>query len=392
MSLYRKGGNATMNEQPETERLIYRARLWMGEGRDDLALATLEEIQTDDSEQQREIAYLCAWCYTKIERWTEALRLLSPLYTQSSIEDNWNDANHNERERRAFYLLCLGNAAVNLSRYEEASRHYSQCLKILNERRVNLPRVRIKARYSLGMTCIMNGFYAVAIQHYEEALRLCKNNPDHEDLPDMYYGLCDAHRLLGNFEQAFTYGKMALSIYERRAERSKEGRMHNLLGRICLQLGEYREATDHYMEALSIATIDNHQMMKMVNFSALADLRLAENRLDEAKRYRQRAQEVSGGLNDPHLFGLMYQICGKVAQAEGEQKEGEQRQRHFEEAKGFFEKAIAHLSQTEARTSLAEVYGRLAQILEMSGQQQEAISYWKAAYESLSGLKGPSLD
>lgn len=168
--------------------------------------------------------------------------------------------------------------------------------------------------------------------------------------------------------------------------------MHNLLGRICFQLGEYREATDHYMEALSIATIDNHQMMKMVNFSALADLRLAENRLDEAKRYRQRAQEVSGGLNDPHLFGLMYQICGKVAQAEGEQKEGEPRQRHFEEAKAFFEKAIAHLSQTEARTSLAEVYGRLAQILEMSGQQQEAISYWKAAYESLSGLKGPSLD
>src|SRR5579864_9583415 len=99
MSLYRKGGITTLNEQSETERLIYRARLWMGEGRDDLALATLEEIQTGDSEQQHQIAYLCAWCYTKLERWTEALRLLSPLYTQSSIEDNWNDANHNERER-----------------------------------------------------------------------------------------------------------------------------------------------------------------------------------------------------------------------------------------------------------------------------------------------------
>ena len=381
-----------MSEQLNTERLMYRARLWMEEGQDNLALATLEEIHVDDPEQQREIAYLSAWCYTRLECWSEALRLLSPLYTSSSIEDNWNDANHNERERRAFYLLCLGNAAVNLSRYEEASRHYMQCLRILNERRVNLPKVRIKARYSLGMTCIMSGFYAVAIQHYEEALRLCKNDPDHEDLPDMYYGLCDAHRLLGNFEQALTYGKMALSIYERRAERTKEGRIHNLLGRICLQLGEYREATDHYMEALSIATIDNHQTMKMVNFSALADLRLAENRLDEAKRYCQRAQDVSEGLNDPHLFGLMYLICGKVAQAEGEQKVGEQRQRYFEEARGFFEKARAYLSQTQASSSLAEVYGRLAQILEMSEQQHDAISYWKAAYESLSGFKGPSLD
>jgi len=139
-----------MIEQHDTERLVYRARLLMEEGRDDLALAALEDIQTDNPEERREIAYLSAWCHTRQEHWTDALRLLSPLYTPSSIEDNWNDANHNERERRAFYLLCLGNAAVNLSRYEEAAQHYTQCLKILSARRVHLPKVNIKARYALA--------------------------------------------------------------------------------------------------------------------------------------------------------------------------------------------------------------------------------------------------
>ena len=381
-----------MLKQPDTELLVYRARLWMEEGQNELALTALGEIQTDDPEQLRQIAYLSAWCHTRLEHWTEALRLLSPLYTPGSIEEDWNNANHNERERRAFYLLCLGNAAVQLNRFEEASQHYTQCLKLLSERRVNLPKVRIKARYSLGMTYIASGFYALAIQHYEEALRLCKDDPNHEDLPDMYYGLCDAYRHLGKFEIAYTYGVKALELYEKRGKRSMEGRIHNVLGRICYQMREYREATDHYMECLSIATLENNQVMKMVNFTALADLRLAEYRLEEAQRYCQRALEAAEGVHDELYLGLMYLICGKVTLAESEQAEGVKHERLFEEARELFEKAKEHLSQTQARTFLAEVYGRLAQMLEMSGQPQEAILYWKTAYQSLSGLEGQSMD
>jgi len=389
---FTEGRHDTVIEQPDTERLIYRARLCMEEGRHDLALAALEEISSDNPEKRREIAYLSAWCHACLEHWNDALRLLSSLYTPSSIEDNWNDANHNERERRAFYLLCLGNAAVNLSRYEEAAQHYTQCLKMLSVRRAHLPKVNIRARYALGMTCIMTGFYAVAAQHYEEALRLCKNDPDHEDLPDIYYGLCDAHQLSGNFERARTYGQKALELYEKKGERAKEGRIHNLLGRICLQMHDYYAANDHYMEALSIATLDNSSDMMLVNFTAMADLRLAENRLDEAKRYCERAQEVALGLNDDHLCAMMYLVLGKITQAEGEAAEGEQRQGLLEQARAYFEQAKAHLTLTQSSTNLAEAYGRLAQILEMQGKHQEALFHWKAAYESLSYVKGPNLD
>ncbi len=361
VGLLPKGGNTTMHGQSDTELLILRSRLLMEEGQHDLALATLEEIQTDDPEQQRQIAYLSAWCHTRLEHWAEALRLLSPLYTPGSIEENWNDANHNERERRAFYLLCLGNAAVNLNRFEEAAQHYTQCLKLLSERRVNLPKVRIKASYSLGMTCIVSGFFALAIQHYEEALRLCKNDPDHEDLPDIYYGLCDANRQLGKFEVAYKYGVMALDLYEKRGLRTMEGRIHNVLGRICYQLREYHEATDHYMESLSIATLDNSQTMKMVNFTALADLRLAENRLEEAQRYCDRAMEAAKGLDDDIYLGLMYLICGKVTLAESEQVEGEQHERLFGEARRLFEKAKDHLSAVQLERAKHGLKGVVAQ-------------------------------
>jgi len=381
-----------MHEIPDSERSMYRARLWIEEGQYDLALTTLQHIQTDDPEQERQMAYLSAWCHTRLEHWAEAQRLISQLYTPGNIEESWNDAKHNERERRAFYLLCLGNAAINLNRFEEASQHYTQCLKLLSERRVNLPQVRIKARYSLGMTCIMSGFYAMAIQHYEEALRLCQNNPDQEDLPEIYYGLCDANRLLGKFESAYTFGVKALELYENRGMRTMEGRAQNMLGRICYQIREYDEAADHYLESLSIATLDNNNKMKMVNFTALADLRLAENRQEEAQRYCQRALEVADGMHDNYYLGLMYLTCVKVTLAESEQAEGEQHEILFSNARRLFEKAKEHLSQTQASVLLGEVYGRIAQMLEKSGQSQEAISYWKTAYESLSSPYGQNID
>ena len=125
---------------------------------------------------------------------------------------------------------------MSLKLFEEASQHYTQCLKLLGERRVNLPHVRIKARHSLGMTCIMSGFYVMAIKHDEEALQLCKNIPEHEDLPEIYYGLCDANHLLGKFESAYAYGVKTLELCEKRGMWNIEGRVQNLLGRICLTI------------------------------------------------------------------------------------------------------------------------------------------------------------
>src|SRR5579863_4984168 len=104
-------------------------------------------------------------------------------------------------------------------------------------------------------------------------------------MADIYYGLSEAYRLTGDFGNARTRGNMALQVYEELSERYFVGRMYNLLGRIAFQLGESQLAAEHYMESLSIATLDNRPGMQMVNFVAIADLRLSENRLDEAQRY-----------------------------------------------------------------------------------------------------------
>jgi tetratricopeptide (TPR) repeat protein len=155
---------------------------------------------------------------------------------------------------------------------------------------------------------------------------------------------------------------------------------------------DYNEAVDHYLKSLSIATQDDNQGLKLVNFTALAESRLAEERLDEAQRYCEHAQEVADGLDDNYNLWLMHLTCGKVMVAVSEQAVSEQHDILYTKARELFERAEKLLSQTHDSVLLGEVYGKIAQMLEQSGQPHEALSYWKTAYESLSYATGQSLE
>ncbi len=382
----------SMHKKSSVERSIHRIQLWMEEGQYDFALTALQHLKTHNIDQTRLILYISAWCHTLLEQWTEAQSLLNSLYPSCNLEANCSSTKHNERERRAFCLMCLGNAALELNRLEEASWHYTQCLKLLNERRVNLPQVRITTLNSLGLISITNGFYAVAINCFEEALNLCKNMPEHEILPELYYGLCDANRLLERYETAYTNGMKALDLSKQTGMLTIESRIQHVLGKINYQQHQCDEAANHYLESLAIATQEHNQELKIANFTVLADLLLAEDHLVEAKRYSLHALELANVMHNPSYLGQMYLTCGNVTLAESEQTEGEQHAMLLAKARGFFEQAKEAIAQTQDSALQGEVNKRIAQMLEQSGQDQEALAYWKTAYELLSRPVGLSLN
>jgi tetratricopeptide (TPR) repeat protein len=270
-------------------------------------------------------------------------------------------------------------------------RHLTTCLKVLHHKelqRPDLQLLRIQAHYSLALTYNMRELYAAAIQHYEQALRLFLYVDNDEELAHIYYGLCDTYRKSGQLSKARLAGEKALHLYERTTSRSLEGRMRNQLGRIALQEGNYQEASDYYTEALAIAASLDSVQMVMVNCAALADLRLAEGRLEEAKRYSQRAKEVSNRSPNTFLCGLTYLVAGKVLMAEAGEVEGEQKRERLEEALGQFEMAHSQLSLTDAYSELAETFVWRAQASEALGRPQASLHLWKSAFQTLSTAKG----
>ena len=367
------------------EQLFQRAYFFITEGRIENALATLEGISAERPEQKREIAYLRAWCHMLRERWDIAAQF---ILSAEVIDDPISDIStlgQTERRRRSYYILVLGNVAANLGRYEEAARHYIQCIKFLDERRMNDVRLRIKALCGLGMTHTVTGYFANALDYYAEALRLCGANTLDSNLPDIYYGLCDAHRHLGNLDQALKYGKEALQLYIERSDRKRTCRMRNILGRVYYQMGDFASASSSYTEALALAMSVESPGMVLNNFTALADLRLVEEKPGEARRFCELALDYCKNVSQNHFVGMMYIVCGKVAEAQAKQASGRKASDFTAEAISFYKQAVDVLSSTEARVELADAYGRLAQVLEDSGQQGQALDYWRSAYSARSG-------
>jgi tetratricopeptide (TPR) repeat protein len=377
----------------EIERTLRRIRLMTEEGHEEDVLEQLDALLTEDPQMQQEITYTRAWYYTQKRQWNEAFEHFSSLYDPQSIQKDWDDTTHTERERRAFYLVWLGTIAVNLSRNDDASRLFTQCLEILEMRRVHLPKVRIKALRGQAMICIASGLNAVAIQHYQEALKVCAKEKLQlelkRDIADIHYGLADAYRQSGDFGRARTHGRMALQMYEDLPDRYFVCRVYNLLGRIAFQLGEHQVAAEYIMESLSLAVLEDKVGMKMINFVAMADVRLAEQRLDEAQRYCDQALETADDLQDDHhLCGMMYLVSGKVAFARAKEAQGEAAGCALQDAQDIYKKAEEHLAQTQATAHLSELYGRRAEVYEALNQPQEALACWKSAFDVSASPRG----
>lgn len=375
------------------DKQFHRVHLFIGEGQIDEALAALESIQPKSQREQNEVAYLRAWCYAERNCWDEAARFLPAAGASEEALNDIQALGHTERRRRASYQLLMGNIAVNMGHHEEGMRHYRKCIKFLDERRMNIPDVRIRALLAMGTLSVITGFYDMALIHYEEALRLCGDNSEHPSLPDIYYGLCDLYRQKGNFPRALECGKKALQLYTERKQQDMVGRMRNLLGRVCFQMRDFPLASTYYTEALALAMLDGSTVMALNNFVALADLRREEGELDEAWRYCGMAQEYSEKLpiGTGHFIGMMDIVCGKVSEARAKAATGREARDLQAQAISFYEKAVEVLKATDARVALGEAYKRLAQALENSGQQDLAMAYWKSAYSASSGLDDAAL-
>ncbi|GHO43472.1 tetratricopeptide repeat protein [Ktedonospora formicarum] len=371
-----------MNTHSDTQLLLYSARLQLEEGQQDSALAVLQTCHCEEERQQQECAYLSGWAYVARRQWDDAQRVLFPMLDEET--QAWEQGFQLERERIAYFLLCLGSVASTLTLYEDASLHFASCLKLLHDRRIHLPGVRIKARYSLGTVSLLKGQPEVAIQNYTDALKLCQHYQNVDAPAQIYHGLCEAYQATGAYELAFEMGSTSLQLYQQRADRQKCASLHQALGRICFQLENYQDATKHYDESLQTAMSINDTALTTMNYALLAELRLAERRLGEAREYSQLALEHVEQLRSPFMQSKAYAALGKVVHEEALHAPNEEsRLKLLEAATDYFQRAIEYLKQIGASREIADLYSLLAQTLELLGREEEALLCWRSGFEVL---------
>lgn len=377
-----------MEKSVENNKMLFRASLFLQEGQSESALEILESLEPEDEQQKLEVAYYLGWCYVLHRRWSDAADTLAPF--SLPLDDEREVENRIDRDRLALCFLRLGNAAVQFTRYEEATRHFSKCIKLLNDKRVKLPAmVRVKAHYSLAMSLMMRGLYDAAIQQYNEAIsRFPLDDDNDEERANIYYGLACTSHDMGKLKESQQAAEQALKLYVRAEKHAMEAVARSLLGQIALENKDYSTAADQFTESLAISNTHAGPKMAVMNCASLAEVRLAEGRLDEARRYSKLACEKVEQVSNNLVRSQAYFTAAKVSHTAAQEAKDEDRHQLLEETISWLEKAKNCLVDAEAYTGAADIYKLWAQTLEELGQYREAIELWRTGYATLSDAKG----
>lgn len=370
-----------MTNYLDAQLILYRAHLQLEQGQHESVFEILQDCVSQDDKQQQEVTYLSGWAYVLGKQWGEAERMLSPMLDAQTQE--LGRTIQLERERIAFFLFVLGLAANHLAFYEDASLHFSTCLNVLHVRRIHLPKVRMQARYSLGMANLLKGQPQAALQSFTETLKLCQHYQETEMPARVYHGLCEAYQAISAHEQAYEAGQTSLLLYQQHSDHQQSASLHQALGQICFHLEKYREAREHYTQALQVAQEIQDLLLLTANHALLAELCLAERRLEEARHYSQLAMAHVEQLGNPAMQSKVYVAMGKVSCEEAMHMESEAQKSLLETTVTYFKQALEGLKRIQAHQEMANLYSLLAQTLEMLGREEEALLCWRSGFKVL---------
>lgn len=320
-----------------------------------------------------EKTYLEAWMACAEEAWERAASILLAQEVAGTSHYLAQAQGVTIRRRRPWVLWLLGNLAAHLECLE-ANEHYIDAFRFLDERRMNIPWLRIQLHYDHAQWLAhTHDFYGARVQ-YEAALALCVGDSQgHETVPGIYRGLLVSmsHRK-ESLEQALTYGKCALaSATHAQAQAEVLYQMASVFDR----LGQHGEATAAYMDALQLA--ENRTTLISL-WAALAQTSLKEHDILAAQGYCSLVQNQNQESLPADLQATLSLVQGKVAHFQATATgDLHQAQVHWEEAVAWYTKAL------ETSPHHAEALSLLAQVLEeiLERDSQRALtSHWRDAY------------
>ena len=357
------------------------------QGKSAEAQALLAQIAEEVPAQRGELDYLLAWYAVVQGNWEnvpQQVRDFPVLLEREGRESLLT--NGSIRRRRPMCLLILGEMAHSLGYPEEAIEHIQHSLTLLNERRMNIPEVRLLAHWSLGRLSLEMNQTAQALVQYETALHFCiDDTPDHSLHAEILAGLCETQIRLEQFEQALATGKQALRLYQEGVSTRLQEDLLLQLSRINLALEDSASALAYTQDAMHLASQANDSICMVHALLSQAEIQYQGHRMQEARSSCEQALALLATIPDLPLNGNTLFLLGKIAEKEW----------HYHpdqttlapEAQARYEQALALFESLHETISLARVSKQLAQLLEDRGQPELALIHWKNAF-TLSKQRG----
>ena len=251
--------------------------------------------------------------------------------------------------------LLSGKAAcyLDLNRFLEAIDNFTQCLEI--DRSLNNEAAMASRLGWLGFSYRRRGQFDTAERYYEESISLHKHLNNQHEYANMLNNIGNVYRLQGKVDEALRRCTIALRIrkdlfHVGEGSEVSVGLTLSTTGQIYLSMDDIVHAEAAFQQAYEIYSRANHRKFAASTLNRFGQIEVAKGNLPEAKRWFERAQESSTGIDtEAYINSLNGQ--GSVLAL----------QNRWSEAAQFFEQAVDIASQvhsdyqhTESLLGLAE--------------------------------------
>jgi CHAT domain-containing protein/tetratricopeptide (TPR) repeat protein len=263
----------------------------------------------------------------------------------------------------AYTLTYLGNAGVNLSRFEKAIDYFEQARAIY--RRLKDRSGEGNALNGLGSAARNLGRAEKAIEYYEQAVEIRRETRNRYGEGSTLSNLGLAYAELSRYEKAIERYEQALQIALEVKDRALEGRALNGLGLAANSLSRYEKAIEYYEQAL----VTSREVKSRVNEAALlhnlGDVYYDLGRYEKAIEYFEQAVAIFRELKDRNAEVHALGSLGKAYHALG----------RYEKAIEYYEQALRISREVKNRSREGIVLSVLGGVYYALGRYEKAIEY-----------------
>jgi transcriptional regulator with XRE-family HTH domain len=211
-----------------------------------------------------------------------------------------------------------------------------------------------------------------AIEMFRHAIAQTKESLSTESLTTMYWNMS---RYLAETQQYFLatlYGHKTLQLLLQENSDSLRSEMYHYLGQALLHQDQ-QKALIYLEELLQDATLEKDTLTHASITATTAEVLYRQGKVKKAYEYAQKACKLASAYEDRIVTASIILTCASIAYAQKDYQVGDTQ----------FMAGLNMLERLDNREEFADKSARYAQLLEERGLPNEALKFFKQAYESI---------
>jgi CHAT domain-containing protein/tetratricopeptide (TPR) repeat protein len=415
LNIWRKLGE----KEKEAETLNFIGLFYTRNGENKKALTFFEQAlsiwrEKKNRLQQADTLFLIGSAYSYSDEQEKALKYLQEALHLYKAENQltkqgqtWyivgNVYNQLSRTQQAFYsfnealkiqhaqndllsqvktLLTMGQIYTVLGEPEKALTTYNQALEIQQSRGDLLGQADILTQ--IGNLQISLGKNQTAVEIFNRVLKL--QQITQQGIPEKnilfkilnqgltLMNLAHAHSYLGEYQQAFEYGKKAQQLMQKVGDRSKEARVLYVISTIYYLKGDYKKQLAILKEALELQRAVNDLSGQVDTFNNIAGIRKAFGEYQQALNCHNQALQLARQIKAPAQEA---ETLSKIAEIYGDLGEYNSSVNYFDQAQEIYGKIGGKYKQAQTLDAIAGVWHTSEDYPKALEKYQQALQLWR---------------